>query len=139
MFDRRIIVWGMLSVLALVAFISVFGFKAATLIDARNAKGTGMNRSFPFSKEKILKVVPDAIMSLGLTPVVQDSKDLFLAERHDAFFSHGQKVAVFIEEISQADTKVEVVSKRVRRLDITATNWEKPLLNRIDELLKTKK
>jgi hypothetical protein len=43
---------------------------------------------------------------------------------------------VFLVEVSSSRTEVEVVSKRALATNVTAQNWESPILDRIEDILR---
>jgi hypothetical protein len=61
-----------------------------------------------------------------------------LAQKGITAFSYGENVAVFVEKIDDQSTKVEVVSKKAMATNIFAWNWEKPILDRLSEILTKK-
>ena len=52
--------------------------------------------------------------------------------------SAGENVAVFVTKVDEEKTKVEAVSKKVKMTDILARNWEKPILDKLSEMLTKK-
>ena len=47
-------------------------------------------------------------------------------------------MAVFVSKVDDARTTVEVVSKKALATNIFASNWERPILDRITELVAKK-
>ncbi len=85
----------------------------ATLADARAAKGTGLARIYPASREA------------------------FLAENGWSGFSYGERVAVFVDAMNgEPRTRVEVVSKRVLATTVFGPDWQLPILDKLDEKLR---
>jgi hypothetical protein len=108
-----------------------------TITDVRQARGTGISRIFETPMDKVWDAIPEALISLGLNPVWSKKEDgYFLAERGVTAWSYGEKVAIFVEQAAPSRTKVEVVSKRTFALNISASDWEKRLLDKIEEALR---
>jgi len=59
-----------------------------------------------------------------------------LAKAGATSWSWGEKIAVFVEVVSPSRTQVEVVSKASLAPNVTARNWENPILNKIGDLLR---
>ena len=127
------------AVFALVVLALATG--CSTLAETRDAKGSGLSRVYDAPVEtvwkKMLAVVSDADLQL-----VNDNRaeGYILAKSGVTALSYGEKVATFIEPADGATkTRVEVVSKKVIATNIFAPSWEKELLDKLDEKLKTKK
>jgi len=111
----------------------------ATLADARKDKGKGTSRVYEASFETVWNAVHNAISEVGLMVVGDNKQERYiLAEKEITAFSSGEKVAVFVDEVDGMRTKVEVVSKKAMATNILAWNWEKPVLDKIEEILKRK-
>ena len=128
--------------MALLCFIVVSALSlftgCGTLTDAQNARGTGARRVFDASADKVWTAIPEALASLGLDVASSNrSEGCILASRGLSGGSWGEKVAVFVQEVSSSRTEVEVVSKKALETNIGAQNWENPVLNRIEDILRT--
>ncbi len=121
----------------LVFLLSVAG--CATLADARKAKGKGTSRVYDAPFETVWNAASETINELGLSLVGENKQERYiLAEKKITALSYGEKVAVFVDEIDDERTKVEVVSKKAMATNVLAWNWEKPILNKLDEILQRK-
>lgn len=108
-----------------------------TMADARAAKGQGESRVFNVPFEAVWNVAPQALESLGL-PIAGTNREegYVLAENGPSAFSWGERIAVFVTHSSDAQTRVEVVSKRAIQTNVFATDWGPKVLDQIGELLK---
>ena len=61
-----------------------------------------------------------------------------LAAKGVSAFSAAENVAVFVEKVYDERTRVEVVSKKTVPTHIFAGNWEKPILDKLSEMLNRK-
>ena len=85
-------------------------------------------------------MVPKAANDLDLTIAgTYTLEKYYLAERGVSAFSWGERVAIFVMPDSPARTSVEVVSKRAGTLNITATNFERPFLDKMGEMLQKRR
>ena len=97
-------------------------------------RGTGTKVKLETDRRTFYKKLPSIISHLGLETVNGSfNKGYLVAKNGITLLSWGEFVAVFFEEISKDELNVEVVSERVLITNITATNWEDPIIN---ELLK---
>lgn len=121
----------------IIAASLLFFASCTTLQDAKNARGTGKSENYNHSYEKVwdtsIKVVEESKLDL-----VAQNKDQgeILAQKGMSAFSYGENVAVFVEEVSPNETKVEVVSKRALETNVVAKNWSNYILNKIREMLE---
>jgi hypothetical protein len=70
--------------------------------------------------------------------MVADNKQegYILAQRGMSAFSYGENVAIFVDPTNANDrTRVEVVSKKSLATNIFATDWSKPILDKIGQIL----
>jgi hypothetical protein len=123
-------------------FLSVVLLSAAgcsTLNDARQAKGTGKSHLYNASFDIVWDAATQAVTDMGLQ-VASKSKEegYILAQKGMSAFSYGENVAVFVEKADDQQTKVEVVSKKAMATNVFAWNWEKPILDRISEIIEKK-
>jgi uncharacterized lipoprotein len=132
-----------LPVMAAVVALSGMGCSVpcSTLTDARAGKGTGCSRLYDrVSFETVWGSVRSALADVGLTIVSENrEKGYILAYRDVTGFSWGENVAAFVEETDGDRIRVEVVSKKVLAVNITAPDWETPVLERVTELVSKKR
>lgn len=127
----------MVSLLLLPILLSAGG--CATLADARDSRGQGKFRVYDTSFDTVWDTVPKAINELGLRVTSKNRQEgCILAEKGITAFSYGENVAVFVEKVDDERTKVEVVSKKAMGTNIFAWNWEKPILDKLSEMLNSK-
>ena len=108
-----------------------------TFAGAQNARGTGARRVYDAPADKVWNAIPIALTQLGLSiPSISRRDACVLAERSASGWTWGEKVAVFLVEVSSSRTEVEVVSKRALATNVTAQNWESPILDRIEDILR---
>jgi hypothetical protein len=111
----------------------------STLDDARTAKGSGRTREYNAPFDTVWDTAEQAVHDMGLQIPSQNKEEGYiLAQKGITAFSYGENVAVFVEKVDDQHTKVEVVSKKAVATNIFAWNWEKPILDRISELLEKK-
>jgi len=128
----------MVSLLLMLILLSSSG--CATIADAHNAKGQGKSRIYNASYDTVWDNVPKAVNALGLMVAGQDKEEGYiLAAKGMSAFSWGENVAVFVETVDPERTSVEVVSKKALATNITARNWEKPILDKLSLLLASMK
>jgi len=126
-----------ISLLSLATLLSAGG--CSTLGDARNARGQGKSRLYDKPFDTVWNMVPKAINELGLKVASQNRQEgCILAAKGITAFSYGENVAVFVEKVDDKRTKVEVVSKKAMGTNIFAWNWEKPILDKLSEMLNIK-
>ena len=110
-----------------------------TLADVSNAKGQGKSRVYDTSFDTVWDTVPKAVNELGLRVASKNRQEgCILAAKGMTAFSYGENVAVFVEKVDDERTKVEVVSKKTMGTNIFAWNWEKPILDKLSEMLNSK-
>lgn len=120
------------------ALISASG--CSTLADARAAKGAGVSRIYEASVDTVWKTMPAVLSEVGLELVGENrTEGYILAQRGITAFSYGENVAIFVESVGGVTkTRVEAVSKKALATNIFAPSWEKEILDKLDEKLKTK-
>ena len=124
--------------LALLATSTLFGCQ--TLSDARAAKGQGTTRTYDAPFDTVWKAIPRAANDLDLSIAGTFPEErYYVAERDITAFSWGERVAIFVSDESSSRTTVEVVSKSRGALNVTATNFERPLLDKIGNVLAEKR
>ncbi len=117
-------------------FIGLLLTGCATLADARNAKGKGKSHIYNASFDTVWGTVPKAITELHLSIAGDNRQEgYFLVQKGITAFSYGEEVAVFVEKVDDTHTRVEVVSKKAMATNVFAWNWEKPIHNKLEEML----
>jgi len=112
---------------------------ATTIADALNAKGQGKSRIYDAPFDAVWDTVPKIVNELGLMVAGQNKEDGYiLAAKGVSAFSAAENVAVFVEKVDDERTRVEVVSKKTVPTHIFAGNWEKPILDKLSEMLNRK-
>ena len=125
----------LVSLVLLIASIALAG--CTTLADATQARGKGTKVTYQASFEELWKTMPDTITAIGLRFVSANRDDQsVLALRGFTFLSDGENVAIFIEKNGDARSTVEVVSIKVVKTDLGATNWTKPIFEALDKKFK---
>jgi uncharacterized lipoprotein len=111
----------------------------STIADARNARGRGTSRIYNASFDTVWSIAPKAINELGLSVAGENKEEGYiLGQKGLTAFSYGENVAVFVEKVNDERTKVEVVSKKTLATNVIAWNWEKPILDKLSEMLGNK-
>jgi hypothetical protein len=109
----------------------------STLADARKAEGEGIKRSFPASFEKTWNASNTALVKLKLEIASENrDKGYILAQRGMTFFSYGENVAIFVRKKNDAETNVEIVSKKSMATNIFAPDWTEDIFKEIGIALK---
>ena len=118
-----------------IAFLfGILGLTGCTTVNtAAKAQGTGEQVVYKASFDEVWAAVPEVITNAGLHLVsVDNDKHMFLAKHGVSGWSWGENVAIFVERITNDETGVEVVTKRELVTNITAQNWDGPILTRLD-------
>lgn len=124
-----------LLLVSLLFVISAAG--CTTLADARNAKGRGRSNTYEAPFETVWAKAKIAVADTGLSVASENKEEGYiLAQKGLSAFSYGENVAVFVQKVDDTHTKVEVVSKKALETNLFATNWEKPILDRVAQLLE---
>jgi uncharacterized membrane protein YraQ (UPF0718 family) len=111
----------------------------STIGDARKARGQGMSRIYNASFDTVWAAAPKALNELGLSIAGENKGEGYiLGQKGLTAFSYGENVAVFVEKVNVEQTKVEVVSKKTLATNVFAWNWEKPILDKLSEMLGNK-
>lgn len=109
----------------------------STLADARKAEGEGVKRVYPASFESTWNASNTALVKLKLEIASENrDKGYILAQRGMTLGSYGENVAVFVRKKTDAETQVEVVSKKTMATNIFAPDWTEDVLNEIGIALK---
>ena len=118
-------------------FASVSMTGCTTIADAKAGKGTGVSQTYAVAPARVWQVLPNAVKQVGLDYVADNKEEGYaVAQRGISAFSYGENVAIFVDAAPSQSTKVEVVSKRALATTIFATEWAKPILDKITELLR---
>jgi hypothetical protein len=126
------------AVIAVLVAVLSLCLGCGTLDSAKVARGTGARRTYEASTDQVWNALPSVLTQLGLNVASSSRPEGYvLAKRGFSNGSWGENVAVFIAEISPSRTEVEVVSKKVLATNVTAKNWENPVLNKIEDFLRT--
>ncbi len=124
-------------ILTLIAFTLMLLQGCSTLADARKAEGEGTKRVFPASFEKTWNASNTALVKLKLEIASENrDKGYILAQRGMTFFSYGENIAIFVKKQSDAQTSVEVVSKKSMATNIFAPDWTEDIFKEIGVALK---
>ena len=93
----------------------------STIADCRKAKGQGTSRIYNAPFETVWKTAPNALNDLGLSVAGQNREEGYiLAVKGWTAASYGENVAVFVDVVSDEQTKVEAVSKKTMATNIFA-------------------
>lgn len=108
-----------------------------TLADSIASKGSGHFRLYEHPKSDVWPVTIQAIDSVGLELVAEiESSSMILAQRGISAFSHGENVAVFVEDVDGEKCRVEVVSKNAIKTNLFAPDWSGPIFEYLDASLQ---
>ncbi|MBI5427982.1 MAG: hypothetical protein HZA02_06855 [Nitrospinae bacterium] len=103
-------------------------------------QGKGNSRHYQVPFEVVWEAIPIVVRELGPLIVEENKKKgYFLAEGEQTAFSYGERITIYVKKIDPANTQVEVVSKRQWTSDLTARNWEKPILDNLDKTLNQRR
>jgi hypothetical protein len=107
----------------------------ATLADAQADKGSGTSKVYDRPYDVVWNATLESVKSSSLK-LASENKDkgIILAQHAVNLWSWGEEVAIFVTH-DGANTRVEVVYKARLTSNITATNWDKVLLDAIDKRL----
>lgn len=95
----------------------------------------GSTKVYKMPVEIVWNTIPIVIKELELLMVFENKKEGYvLAENKMSMLSHGERIAIIVEKVDEVNTKVTVRSKRVFTSDVAATNWEAPILSKMDEV-----
>ena len=69
--------------------------------------------------------------------LVLDNKEkgIILGQDKVGPFTHGENVAIFVDNVGASETRVEVVNKRASAVNLTARDWEKRIFDDLDKRL----
>ena len=128
----------MLKKIAVIGALSVVVLSGcSTLSGVKDAKGSGTNRLYNKPFENVWSETVGTVQSCGLSVVSTDkTKGEIMAENGMSAFSYGENVGVFVKPMGEAQTQVEVVSKRVLATNVMAKDWEIEIFRNLDFRLR---
>lgn len=107
-----------------------------SLADARDAKGSGAERTYDQPFDTVWNAVMKSIKSTNLELVLDNKeKGIILGQGKVGPFTHGENVAIFVDHVGDTRTRVEVVNKRASAMNITARDWQGKILEDLDRRL----
>ncbi len=107
-----------------------------SLADARDAKGSGAERIYDQPYDTVWNAVMKSIKSTRLELVLDNKeKGIILGQGKVGPFTHGENVAIFVDDMGGTRTRVEVVNKRASALNITARDWQGRIFEDLDRRL----
>ena len=110
-----------------------------TFGDVAKARGSGLTQTYDAPYSVVWPLIPRAANAVDLSVAgVNEEERYVLAEHGMSAFSWGEKVAIFASPVPPSQTEVEVVSKATVATNITATNWERKLLQALADLVSAK-
>lgn len=124
-----------MKIIAILLCISLFS-GCTTIQDAKSSRGSGKFETYAYDYNQVWEASVSVVEKSKLDLISQNKKDgEILAQKGMSAFSYGENVAVFLDQVSEKSTKVEVVSKRALQTTIVAKNWSNYILENIKELL----
>lgn len=107
-----------------------------SLADARDAKGSGAERIYDQPFDTVWNAVMKSVKSTRLELVLDNKeKGIILGQGKVGPFTHGENVAIFVDRLGDARTRVEVVNKRASAMNITARDWQGRIFEDLDRRL----
>lgn len=108
----------------------------ASVETAKSELGSGTSRVYSSQYDTVWDSAIKALASLGLSITEQDRiNGTLAATRSVSAFSYGERIALRITRDGESQTRIEVISKRAFALNVTATDWEPIILQRISDSL----
>jgi hypothetical protein len=110
-----------------------------TMADSIAAKGTGDSRVFDADVDSVWSAVLEVIDERDSLKLVSEDRTAgrILVQKGMSAMSYGENIAIFIEPAGSGDkTRVEVVSKRALSTTVFAKDWEKYIVEKLDEKLQ---
>jgi hypothetical protein len=127
------------ALIGLIVAAALLPFAAActtSLVDARDARGTGTAKIYDEPYDTVWKAVLKSVKATRLELVLDNrEKGIILGQGKVGPFTEGENVAIFVDDAGGSKTRVEVVSKRASALNITARNWETRIFDDLDRRL----
>jgi hypothetical protein len=120
------------------AIVAALATAACTtsLVDARDAKGSGTRHVYNGSFDTVWNAVMKSVKSTRLELVLDNKeKGIILGQGKVGPFTEGENVAIFVDDAGGTKTRVEVVSKRAYAPNLTARNWETKIFDDLDKRL----
>ncbi|MDH5763200.1 MAG: hypothetical protein OEZ51_09470 [Nitrospinota bacterium] len=103
----------------------------STLQEVKAARGTGQTQEFKIPFEQIWSGLPDALERANLVVVEINKNDGYImAQNPPSFMKSGENIVVFVQDMQQGRTLVEVISKNASSA-MLSENSEKSILNSI--------
>jgi hypothetical protein len=107
-----------------------------SLADARDAKGSGTAKIYDKPYDTVWNAVMKSIKATRLDLVLDNKeKGIILGQGKVGPFTHGENVAIFVDDLGGSKTRVEVVNKRASAVNITARDWESRIFEDLDKRL----
>ena len=107
-----------------------------SLVDARDAKGSGAEKIYDQPFDTVWNAVLKSINSTRLELVLDNKeKGIILGQGKVGPFTHGENVAIFVDDLGGTRTRVEVVNKRASAMNITARDWQGGIFEDLDKRL----
>lgn len=111
-----------------------------TLADAAKAQGQGVLVVYKAPYDEVWEAALSGLAHVKQLELVSENKlaGKILAQRGMGFFqmSYGENVAIFVKSMSQSESSVEVVSKKVMATNIFAPDWSADIHKEIAANLK---
>src|SRR5207244_13288356 len=105
-----------------------------SLADARDAKGSGAERIYDKPYDTVWNAVMKSIKSTRLELILDNKeKGIILGQGKVGPFTHGENVAVFVDDMGGTRTRVEVVNKRASAQNITAHAWQGKIFEGLEQ------
>ena len=125
----------------LICVALMFGILGLTgcmsLNTAAKAQGSGEQVTYEATFDEVWAAMPDVIKAAGLQYLSANrDQHMFLAKRGITDWSWGENVAIFVGNIENGKTSVEVVTKRELVTNITAQDWDGPIFIQLDRKFK---
>lgn len=110
----------------------------STMSDLDGSQGGGVKRRYVATYDQTWDATIETLNKLEL-PIESQKKDeqegRILAHRGMTAFSWGENVAIFVKPLKPDLTEVEVVSKKVVTVNVTAPDWTQDILSGIQNEL----
>ena len=124
-----------LNITILSAVLALSG--CATSQVAKEAKGTGIKKTYEKSSSIVWDAMKEAVSSTGGEITEENKRDCsILADYSVSAFSWGERVGIFCTELGSNKTETEVVSKRAVSVNISSTDWTEEIYKILDKELK---
>ena len=116
----------------------ILGLTGCTSLNtAAKAQGSGEQVTYEATFDEVWAAMPDVIKAAGLQYLSANrDQHMFLAKRGITDWSWGENVAIFVGNIENGKTSVEVVTKRELVTNITAQDWDGPIFIQLDRRFK---